>query len=74
MDGEGTPLVRQMVQVFFANIKYRNELNNTLNPERTHYNIIMDSLKCYELSYAGNDDDELRFNFQFGGPGGQCAN
>ncbi|KAL0007410.1 hypothetical protein SO802_008912 [Lithocarpus litseifolius] len=59
---------------FFANIKYRNELNNTLNPERTHYNIIMDSPKYYELSYAGNDDDELRFTFQFGGPGGQCAN
>ena len=58
----------------FTNIQYRNQGNTTLVPQSTHYQIINDSPKCYGLKYDGDKGQPLGFTFQFGGPGGQCAN
>lgn len=58
----------------FENIKFRNEFNNATIPIPIHYDIIKDNPKCYELLNEGYKDDEVEFIFQFGGPGGQCAN
>lgn len=58
----------------FKNIKYSKELNNTLNPVPTDYDIIKDNPKCYELKNEGYKNEVLGFTFEFGRPGGQCAN
>ncbi|KAM3685678.1 hypothetical protein ACB098_11G139100 [Castanea mollissima] len=58
----------------FENINFRNEFNNTIIPIPIHYDIIKDNPKCYELLNEGYKADEVEFTFQFGGPGGQCAN
>ncbi|XP_065624643.1 protein neprosin [Quercus suber] len=56
----------------FTNIKYRNQLNETLVPQSPHYQLIIDNPKCYDLKYDGYKNEELGFTFQIGGPGGSC--
>ena len=58
----------------FTNIQYRTQVNTTTIPESSHYQIILDNPKCYDLKYDGYKNQQLGFTFQIGGPGGPCAN